>query len=168
MSEYTLSNHAFQRFWERVQHGVSKKKATEWVENAIKKGVECEEREGKRRFRFENYMISVSKDDNTIVTIYNVNVFNNKELSNEIHEMIVAKVNRELKKLHKEKRKQLIHFHESNIKYLKVNNPETKAIINEDIKQLNNFLVNIDDNIEAIKKTAKKYHVNEDKLYLME
>ncbi|RAI81994.1 hypothetical protein BFS34_003045 [Macrococcoides caseolyticum subsp. hominis] len=106
MSEYTLSNHAFQRFWERVQHGVSKKKATEWVENAIKKGVECEEREGKRRFRFENYMISVSKDDNTIVTIYNVNVFNNKELSNEIHEMIVAKVNRELKKLYKEKRKQ--------------------------------------------------------------
>ncbi|WP_041635957.1 hypothetical protein [Macrococcoides caseolyticum] len=168
MSGYTLSNHAFQRFWERVQHGVSKKKATEWVENAIKKGINCGGEDDRHYYRYEDYKIVVSPTNKTIITIYNVSVFNNKELNNEIHEMIVAKVNRELKLSFKAKRKHMIQYHEASINHLKVNNPATKNIIKEDINELRSLLVRIDDDIEAIKKTAKKYHVNEDKLYLME
>lgn len=166
--KYTLSNHAFQRFWERVQKGASKKRAEEWIENAIKKGVDCGIHEGRQIYRFENYKIVIDPNNNTVITISYFSVFNNKELSNEIHKTIVAKVNRELRKAFKDKRKYIIEYHEANMRLWKVNNPMTKQIIRNDINDLKLVLARIDDDIEALKKTAKKYYIDQEKLYLME
>lgn len=166
--KYTLSNHAFQRFCERIQKGATIKQAEDWVANAIKNGTNCGTTNGRHNYRYESYKLIVEPNSNIIVTIYHVNVLSNKELGDEIHQSIVTKVNRELRKAFKDKRKYMIEYHEANMKLWKANNPMTKKIICNEVNELKILLIKIDDDIEALKRTAKRYYIDQEKLYLIE
>lgn len=155
---YTLTEHAYERFRERVNIGKSKQDAMNWITTAIKHGACMGNRGEYRYYKFKHYKIVIGEKDK-VVTISYFNDSYVKDFKREMNALIRNKFIGKLKPFYSIRKNLQIEIYEAKIRRLKTNNPETKNIIAGNIEELENELVKTISAIDSIIKAGEHYNV---------
>lgn len=157
-TEYTLTQHAYERFKQRVGKGKNKSAALNWVVQAISNSIFIGESDSYRYYKYGDFKIVVG-EKNKIITISYFNDSHVKDFKKEMNSFIRTKFKNKLKPLYRIKKSLQIEVYEAKIRQLKVNNPTTKAIIQNEITDLESQLVRTIGSIDNIIKLAGNYNI---------
>ncbi|MEX6128632.1 hypothetical protein [Staphylococcus saprophyticus] len=162
-TEYTLTHHAYERYKQRVGKGKNKSAALNWIVQAIKNSSYLGETDGYRYYKYDEFKIVIG-EKNKVVTISYFNDSHIKEFKKEMNKFIRNKFINKLKPYYRIKKGLQIEVYEAKIRQLKVNNPTTKAIIQNEITELESQLVSTIGSIDNIIKAAEHYNVPSNEL----
>ncbi|MBF7023720.1 hypothetical protein ISP05_01920 [Staphylococcus kloosii] len=162
-TEYKLSQHAFERFKQRVGKGKTKDAALNWAVQAIQNSTNLGETNGYRFYKYGEFKIVVG-DKNQIVTISYFNDSHIKDFKKEINKTIRTKFINKLKPYYRMKKNLQIELYEAKIRQLKANNPKVKAVIEDEVVNLEKELVRTIGSIDNIIKAAEHYNVPSNEL----
>lgn len=162
-SEYSLTDHAFERFKQRVGKGKTKSAALNWVSQSIANSTYLGETNGYRYYKYNEYKLVIG-EKNKVVTISYFNDSFTKEFKKDMNKFIRNKFINKLKPYYRVKNKLQIEVYEAKIKQLKVHNPDTKAVIQKEIEDLENQLVRTIGSIDNIIKLAENFNVPKNEL----
>lgn len=157
-TEYKLTEHAYERYKQRVGKGKSKSHALNWIVQAINNSNFLGETDVYRYYKYGEYKIVVG-EKNKIVTISYFNDSHIKDFKKEMNQYIRNKFINKLKPYYRVKKNLQIEVYESKIKQLKVNNPDTKEIIQKEITELETQLVRTIGSIDNIIKLGEHYNI---------
>lgn len=160
-SEYTLTQHAFERFKQRVGKGKTKDDALNWAAQAISNSQYLGMTDGYRYYKYAEYKIVVG-EKNKIVTVSYFNASHTKEFKKEVNRHIRSKFRAKLQPFYRAKKSLQIEVYEAKIRQLKAKNPKTQAIIQEEISDLEAQLVRTIGSIDEIKRLGDHFNVPRD------
>lgn len=162
-TEYTLTHHAYERYKQRVGKGKSKSAALNWVVQAISNSTYIGETDGYRYYKYDEFKMVVG-EKNKIITISYFNDSHTKDFKKEMNALVRTRFINKLKPYYRVKKSLQIEVYEAKIRQLKVNNPTTKAIIQNEITELESQLVRTIGSIDNIIKLAANYNVPSNEL----
>ncbi|MFQ3872316.1 hypothetical protein [Staphylococcus sp. Mo2-1] len=157
-TEYSLTQHAYERFRQRVGKGNNKDDALNWIAQAISNSVFVRQTDGYRYYKYGEYKIVVG-EENKVVTISYFNDSHTKEFKKEVNKMIRAKFKAKLQPFYRAKKSLQIEVYEAKIRQLKAKNPKTQAIIQEEISELETQLIRTIASIDEIIKLGQHFNV---------
>lgn len=147
--KYELSNHAKQRYNQRVGKGNGKA----WVNHAIKNGIPLDD----DCYRYGEYKIVVK--GSTVVTISFHNDQQLRDFKHNVVKTIVNKFKRKLNPLLKRKKETQIEIYEAKIRELRARNPKVVTSIAEHIVELEKDLNAVSTEINDLYRIAQMYHI---------
>lgn len=147
--KYELSNHAKQRYNQRVGKGNGKA----WVNHAIKNGIPLDD----DCYRYGEYKIVVK--GSTVVTISFHNNQQLRDFKQDVVKTIVNKFKRKLKPLQKRNKETQIEIYEAKIRELKARSPKVKETIAATISELEKDLNTVSTEINDLYRIAQMYHI---------
>lgn len=158
--KYHVTQHAIERYWQRVHIGKTRNDMYNWISQAIENGIfiNTDEEEQKHYYRFNEYKIVLSFD-NKVITISYYYSQDLKEFKKDINAAIIKKFKKQLKPYLKIEKDTLINMYETKIKRLKARSPKIKETLDETIEELERDLKNARHNINDILKISHKYYL---------
>lgn len=168
VAQINLTNHAFERYLMRVNQDHSREQAKTWVAQALNKGKYVSKQKGGNEiYVYNGTKLVIDKHMNivTIMTDQEADWESIKDTREDIEQFIIRKLNREAKPLIQKCDNIQINIYEKEISKLKARNPETQSIIQKDIDTLINDKKNVENKLEGICKTAKKYYIEPQKVH---
>lgn len=157
-TEYLLTQHAFERFKQRVGKGKSKADALNWVAQAISNSILVRQTDEYRFYKYGEYKIIVG-DKNKVITISYFNDSHTKNFKKEVNKLIHNKFKSKIQPFYKVKKNLQIKIYEAKIRKLKAKNPKTQEIIQQEISELEKQLIRTISSIDEIIKLGEKYNV---------
>ncbi|PTJ54225.1 hypothetical protein [Mammaliicoccus sciuri] len=159
-AKYNLTNHAYQRYTQRV-----KKSSEAQVLNRLTQLLEtCTVSEpgnqGSTIYYAKGLAIVLAPDNYTIATVYpkDADVLNS-DLFASIIDVVKSEVFKEERQLKAEKRRLLIEMHEAEIRKLKVFNPDTQSIIQRKIDAIRENVTKINDRLDQANAVRRKFNI---------
>lgn len=164
---YTISNHAMERYAERVSRvGYGKqsfrKQVEEWAKANVPKATYLGKKaDGHYHYRLDNLELVVSTD-NYLVTILDVDPDFDiiDDIVTAVSDGIKRQLERTIRPYKRMQRELLIEMHEREIDRLKVYNPETQEIIGGKINEVQTQLTEVEAKLRSIQRLASKYGVD--------
>lgn len=167
MAKYNITNHAMERYAERVSRvGYGKqsfrKQAEEWAEANVPKSTSLGKKaDGHLHYRIDNMELVVSTDDQ-LITILDVDPDLDiiDDIVHAVSDGIKRQLERTIRPYRRMQRELLIEMHEREISRLKVFNPETQDIIGGKISEVQSQLTEVEAKLRSIQRLASKYGVD--------
>ncbi|AVP37465.1 hypothetical protein [Staphylococcus felis] len=158
MRQLNLTNHAYQRYLERVSDSSKRHEAANKLSQLVSTAKERSiDETGKTTYYAKGLAIVVSEDGYNVLTVYRKTRFDDCDLFENIIEIVKREVYKEERYLNGKKRSLLIEMHEAEIRKLKVFNPETQSIIQNKIDFIKTEISNINDKLRQAKDVSKKF-----------
>lgn len=168
MSNIGVSNHALERFGERVTKKYShlpnaRSKAAEWFAVALESATFIgAQDDGKLQWRYEDNVIITDEGMKTVVTIRPSRRVDElaPTVDESIRDVVKRTILRMIRPLCERQHKLLIEIHTQELAKIRVHHPATKKIISGRIESLHGQLDDITKELQAHSSVGHKYGVN--------
>lgn len=155
-----LTNHAYQRYLERVSESAKRHEAANKLTQLVNVSKDSESGDNESTIYYSKGLaIIVANDGVNVLTVFRKSRFNDCDLFNNIIKIAKREVFKEERHLNTLKRDLLIEWHEAEIRKLKVFNPETKAVIQRKVNELTAEITDVNDSLRQAKDVRRKFGI---------